>query len=228
MRGIAILFSSHAIQDTGETSLKAFTTSGNGKEWMLPTGWSCYTSVGDTKADLLAEQLCLAAEKHLPGHRMRCDISDGDHDQERDFYILRNTLAPAVLSENLFIDAKSDYEFLLTDEGRKAIVDLHVEGIIYYLNLIETTMCISFETAVLIAAKALKGLLPHWYPFLHYGPESRSYEQKQKKNVSAALCMSFGARRAVFWHHWRPTSFLRNLKQLNSFSAVHPLNLSPV
>ena len=65
---------------------------------------------------------------------MRWDISDGDRDQERDFYILRKTLAPAVLSENLFMDAKTDYEFLLTDEGRKAIVDLHVEGIINYLN----------------------------------------------------------------------------------------------
>ena len=111
--------------------------SGNGKEWKLPTGWSCYTSVGDTKADLLAEQLCLAAEKYLPGHRLRWDISDGDRDQERDFYILRKTLAPAVLSENLFMDAKSDYEFLLTDEGRKAIVDLHVEGIVNYLNTLK-------------------------------------------------------------------------------------------
>lgn len=111
--------------------------SGNGKEWMLPTGWSCYTSVVDTKADLLAEQLCLAAEKYLPGHRMRWDISDGDRDQERDFYILRKTLAPAVLSENLYMDAKSDYEFLLTDEGRKAIVDLHVEGIVNYLNTLK-------------------------------------------------------------------------------------------
>lgn len=108
--------------------------SGNGKEWMKPTGWSCYTSVGDTKADDLAEQLCLAAEKHLPGHRMRWDISDGDRDQERDFYILRKTHMPAVLTENLYMDAKADYDFLLSDEGRAAIVALHVEGLVNYLN----------------------------------------------------------------------------------------------
>lgn len=101
---------------------------------MKPTGWSCYTSVGDTKADNLAEQLCLAAEKHLPGHRMRWDISDGDRGQERDFYILRKTHMPAVLTENLYMDAKADYDFLLSDEGRAAIVALHVEGLVNHLN----------------------------------------------------------------------------------------------
>jgi N-acetylmuramoyl-L-alanine amidase len=43
--------------------------------------------------------------------------------------VLRNTWCPAVLTENLFQDNKEDVDFLLSDEGRQAIVDLHVRTI---------------------------------------------------------------------------------------------------
>lgn len=43
--------------------------------------------------------------------------------------ICRDTLCPAVLTENLFQDNREDVDFLLGEEGRKAVVDLHVEGI---------------------------------------------------------------------------------------------------
>ncbi|MGN1210064.1 MAG: N-acetylmuramoyl-L-alanine amidase, partial [Candidatus Cryptobacteroides sp.] len=51
---------------------------GNGKEWTSPSGWSVYTSKGQTKADELAEQLAKAAIKNLPQMKMRADKSDGD------------------------------------------------------------------------------------------------------------------------------------------------------
>ena len=44
-------------------------------------------------------------------------------------YVLRNTWCPAVLTENLFQDNKDDVDFLLTDEGKQAIVNLHVKSI---------------------------------------------------------------------------------------------------
>ena len=55
-------------------------------------------------------------------------------DLEADFYILRHTTAPAVLTENLFMDNHEDCDFLLSPEGQQALVDLHVDGIISHLD----------------------------------------------------------------------------------------------
>ena len=47
-----------------------------------------------------------------------------------------NTRDPAVLVENLFMDNPTDCAFLLSPEGQQALVDLHVDGIISYLESI--------------------------------------------------------------------------------------------
>ena len=106
---------------------------GNGSKWMNATGWSCYTSKGQTQSDKLADCLYQAAIKNFPGKRIRTDFSDGDSDWEENFYILRHTLCPAVLTENFFMD-DLDLEFLQSKAGKQAIVDTHVEGIIDYLS----------------------------------------------------------------------------------------------
>ena len=77
---------------------------GNGKQWMNARGWACYTSRGQTAGDRLADCLYQAAALWLPGHKLRKDYSDGDPDWENDFYILKNTLCGAALTENLFHD----------------------------------------------------------------------------------------------------------------------------
>lgn len=109
---------------------------GNG-EWMNATGWSAYTSRGQTSADKLADFLYDAAKEQLPGKRMRTDYSDGDADIEAGFYILKHTMCAAVLTENLFQDNRQDVDFLLSEEGRTAIVNLHVNGIINYIKSIK-------------------------------------------------------------------------------------------
>ena len=108
---------------------------GRGDKWYNATGWCCYTSKGQTEGDKLANCLCAAALQILPGHRMRFDYSDGDPDQEADFAILHKTACAACLTENGFMDCKESLEFLLTDEGKQAIVDLHVQGIKEYVKL---------------------------------------------------------------------------------------------
>lgn len=102
---------------------------GNGQQWMDARGWNCFTTVGQTKADALATYLYEAAKMHLPDHQIRKDYTDGDLDIEKNFYILRHTSCPAVLTENLFMDNRDDVAFLESAEGSQAIVDLHVEGI---------------------------------------------------------------------------------------------------
>lgn len=104
-----------------------------GKQWMNARGWTCYTSRGQTAGDRLSDCLYRAAALWLPGHKLRKDYSDEDPDWESDFYILKNTLCAAALTETLFHDNSDDCLFLESDEGRRAIVALHVEGIINYV-----------------------------------------------------------------------------------------------
>lgn len=108
---------------------------GDGSKWMTATGWSAYTSKGETKADYLATCLYDAAENNMKGQKLRKDeYSDGDPDWEENFYILQKTKCPAVLTENFFMDNKDDVEYLRSADGRNAIVRTHVEGIIRFFS----------------------------------------------------------------------------------------------
>lgn len=50
----------------------------------------------------------------------------------------RDTDCPAVLTENLFQDNKEEVDFLLSEEGKKAITTLHVNSIIQYIQYVNT------------------------------------------------------------------------------------------
>lgn len=94
------------------------------------TGWECYTTKGETKSDRIAEILAFQWTWEFGNEwRFRADYSDGDADKESQFYILRYTKCPAVLSENLFMDNYKDYQFLMTDAGRERIAKVHFETI---------------------------------------------------------------------------------------------------
>lgn len=107
---------------------------GNGSKWTNATGWSAYTCKGQTASDKLAECLYEAATKNFPDRRIRTDYSDTDPDWEENFYILRHSLCPAVLTENFFMDNKSDLEYLQSRAGKQTVIDTHVEGIIEYIS----------------------------------------------------------------------------------------------
>ena len=104
---------------------------GNGKDWMNARGWSVWTTKGKTKSDEYADIFYKEAEKLLPlnGMSLRKDISDGDYDYEENFTILQKSWCPAILTENLFQDNKIDCEFLMSDEGRDIITQIHVNAI---------------------------------------------------------------------------------------------------
>lgn len=120
---------------------------GNGK-WMNARGWSAYTSVGQTGGDKLADCLYEAAELYLGDYAktftadetaahqkaIRKDTSDGDPDIEASFYILKHTSCAAVLTENMFQDNKKDVAYLLSEDGRDAIVNIHCCGIEQYIH----------------------------------------------------------------------------------------------
>ena len=132
-RRINVAAMRNGIADTAVISIHV-NAAGNGSQWMNATGWCAYTSPGETEADKIAKYLYRAARHYLPGHKIRCDHSDGDPDFEAPFYLLKHTYCPAVLTENLFMDAYPDYQFLMSNAGKRSIVNLHVEGIIDYLR----------------------------------------------------------------------------------------------
>ncbi len=93
------------------------------------TGWEVWTSCGQTRADDYAEIFYRHAEAAFPGWKMRSDTTDGDHDKESDFTILKKTACPAVLTENFFLDTVRDCHFILSEEGRDRIARMHVEAL---------------------------------------------------------------------------------------------------
>lgn len=107
---------------------------GNGKDWMNAKGWSCYTTKGKTKSDLIAECLYDAFEAEFKDRKIRKDKSDGDRDWEENFYIIQKSKCPAVLIENFFYDNKEECEWLLKDETKERIALAIVKGIKKYLK----------------------------------------------------------------------------------------------
>lgn len=118
---------------------------GNGGQWLSARGWSAYTSVGNTRADILAECLYDAASENLKEYAagfeagtrqrpIRTDMSDGDRDIEAHLYVLTNTHCATVLTENMFMDNRQDADWLLSEAGKHALARLHVEGIIKYIE----------------------------------------------------------------------------------------------
>lgn len=105
---------------------------GDGTEWTKPTGWSVYTSKGDTKSDEFATKLYNAAKSTFLNQTIREDFIDGDPDFEEDFYILKRTVCPAVLTENFFMTNTADVDFLLSKKGFDQIVDVHIKAIQQY------------------------------------------------------------------------------------------------
>lgn len=106
-------------------------------QWHRARGWSAYTTKGETESDKLAECLYIAAEDIFKKNGLKVlkyGTDPGQKDWEENFYILKNTRCPAVLTENFFMDNKEDIKYMTSAEGRKSIVQAHIEGIEMYLK----------------------------------------------------------------------------------------------
>ena len=108
---------------------------GSGAAWMDARGWqACVSLNSSAKSKQLACYLFDAAQAE--GLKMRSPKA-GQKWWAQNLAICRDTNCPAVLTENLFQDNKQDVEFLLSDKGREAIINLHVQGIINYIKSVE-------------------------------------------------------------------------------------------
>ena len=105
---------------------------GNGDKWYNASGWTVYVynKASQKSKDLALELFKVAEEKNLFGNR---SIPKEKY-FTANFAVLRDTTCPAVLTENLFQDNKKEVEYLLSDEGKKELCDLHVKGIVNFLE----------------------------------------------------------------------------------------------
>lgn len=105
---------------------------GTGKSWQNARGFLSLVSFNASKdSKKLAKSISDEAYKmDLKGNRWV--PKEGYITQ--DLKICRDTLCPAVLTENMFMDNKEDVEFLLSEEGKQKLCDAHVNGITKHIS----------------------------------------------------------------------------------------------
>lgn len=108
---------------------------GNGKKWEDPGKWSVWTTVSVTKSDEMSKVFYNVAKEQLEPCGFSCrdgkvqGNGNAGPDYESNFTVLYKTWCPAILTENLFYTNKKECEWLMTDEGRQVIADIHIEAI---------------------------------------------------------------------------------------------------
>lgn len=103
---------------------------GTAEKWYDANGYSIFTSVGDTKSDKYAKVFEEVAKEKLEPCKKKVRGL-----YEKNFYVLKHTICPAILLEQLFYTNKEDLEFLESDEGVKVLVDIIVEAIKRILDM---------------------------------------------------------------------------------------------
>ena len=102
--------------------------------WKTASGWSVWVSNNASDKSKLFAQIAYseALSLHLKGNR----VVPKEQYWSSNFYILKNTLCPAVLTENMFMDNQDDVEFLKSEKGKETIVQLHYNAILKYIEKI--------------------------------------------------------------------------------------------
>lgn len=123
-------------KDTGKKAILISihcNAAGSGASWMNAKGWSVFVS-NNASANSKKLANCLAEVAEGIPVPVRKPTPRQMYWQQN-LAICRDTNCPAVLTENFFQDNKEDVEYLLSAEGKRDVVRIHVEGIIKYLGL---------------------------------------------------------------------------------------------
>lgn len=101
-------------------------------EWHGARGWSAHVS-RNASANSKTIARCLIQAAKEQGLAVREYARQVPY-WTQDLAICRDTRCPAVLTENLFMDNRADLDYLLSEDGKQAIVNVHIEGIIKYIE----------------------------------------------------------------------------------------------
>lgn len=105
---------------------------GSGAQWMGGRGWEVLVSPNASRRSKRLAT-CLAQAAKGGGLRLRTSVPGQDY-KVQNLAICRDTPCAACLTENLFMDNREEATFLLSKAGEEAVVRLHVEGILNFLN----------------------------------------------------------------------------------------------
>lgn len=105
---------------------------GSGADWLNAKGWSVFVS-NNASANSKRLATCLGQAAEVQKVAIRKQTPKLLY-WEQNLAMCRDTNCPAVLTENFFQDNKEDVDFLLSGEGKKAVAQIHIEGIAAYLK----------------------------------------------------------------------------------------------
>ena len=97
-------------------------------------GYEVYTSKGESDSDKIASNFMEFMAEAFPSHRGRKDTTDGDSDKEANFYVLKYTICPAILTESFFMDNYEEAQEMTTPEAIKKVVQAHLRTIYAFCN----------------------------------------------------------------------------------------------
>lgn len=100
--------------------------------WHTASGWSVFVAQNASQSSKELAN-CIKNSASEAGLKVRLQYPDRGY-WVQSLAICRDSSCPAVLTENLFQDNKSDIEFLLSESGKNTIADIHVSGITKYLS----------------------------------------------------------------------------------------------
>lgn len=109
---------------------------GDGVKWDQASGMSVFTSEGQTKSDIFASIVIDSLQENfLSTIKWRTNKTDGDEDQEENFYVLKNTDCPAILCELGFHTNEAETKRMMTLDYKNKIVDAMVSSAIKWEKL---------------------------------------------------------------------------------------------
>lgn len=105
---------------------------GKGNKWYNANGWTVWVceNCSEKSKDLALSLFNEADKSKLLGNRY---IPQTKY-MIANYGVLKKTNCPAVLTENMFQDNKNDVDFLLSDEGKQKICEIHVNGIKKFID----------------------------------------------------------------------------------------------
>ena len=97
---------------------------GDGVKWHSASGISIWTSIGQTRSDMVAQLVVDSLqEKFGDTVKWRTNKTDGDEDCEEQFYVLKATNCPAILCELGFHTNEAETKRMMTTEFKDKVCD---------------------------------------------------------------------------------------------------------
>ena len=103
---------------------------GSDGKWHKARGWQVHTFLSPSDESIRLANVLFDTVSEM-GLKTRRPMPSQNY-WKNDFWILKHSKCPAVLTENFFQDNKEDVEFLLSEEGFNSIVKLHIDAIMKY------------------------------------------------------------------------------------------------